>query len=84
MAGTLDTLLRGAIVLAAFIGGNLVAGGILVLLGTQAIGLEEGPLKVLAMLTVMVLAVTCALVFVRGCMREIAEHLQYPPRGRAR
>lgn len=80
MAGTLDTFIRGAVIAAIFALGNLVAGGILVLLGTQAMKLPDGALKTALMIAIMLLAVGCALIFIKGCMRELDERLQYRSR----
>lgn len=82
MAGTLDTFLRGAIFVAILALGNLVAGGVLVLLGPQVLAMQESPLKVLAVIALGALAIMLAVLFIKGCIREVADQLQYPHRRR--
>ena len=78
MAGTLDTLLQGAIVVAILALANIVAGGVIVLLGTQVLAMDEGPVKLAAYLAVVVLAIGCAILMIKACIREVSEALQCP------
>ena len=61
--------------------GSLVAAGVYAVLGPQVLDMDEGPLKALLVITVAVLAIGCALLFIQGALRAITDHLQY---GRSR
>lgn len=71
------SLVARLLLVGAFVGANVVAGGVLSLLGPQVLALEDGLPKALAVIAVGVLAVTCALIFLRGCMRGKGGPLQY-------
>jgi len=71
------TLLQGAIVVAAFVLANVVAAGVMLVLAPHVLALEDGPVKLAAVLLLGALAVAVAVIFLKGCIREIADQLQY-------
>lgn len=71
------TFLAGAVVVAAFSAANLVAAGVMAVLGPQAIALE-GAAQLPAVIAVGGLALACALIFLKGCQKTLTDRLQYP------
>jgi len=75
----MKTVLAGATMVALLILTNVVAAGVLLVLAPHVLALDDGPLKLCVIIGLGVLAVSCAIVFLKGCLREITDHLQYPP-----
>jgi len=69
--------LQGAVIVVVLSLGSLVAAGVYAVLGPQVLRMEEGPMKLLAVITVGLLAIGCAILFIQGALRAIQDHLQY-------
>lgn len=73
----MNTLLRGAVIVSIFMLANVVAAGVISVLGPHFVGLDDGPLKILAIIVLGILAVGCALAFLKGCLSALSDRLQY-------
>lgn len=60
-----------------FAAANVVAAGVLLVLGPYVLGLE-GPALVLAVLATFTAAVGAALLFIRGAIHAARDQLRYP------
>jgi len=72
----MKSLAAGAGFLAVLMLANVVAAGVFAVLGPLVLELADGDWQVVAMVLVMLLAIGCALAFLKGCLRFVVDHLQ--------
>lgn len=63
--------------LVIFAGANLVAAGVVAVLGPRALELPE-EIMVVGILATFVTAIGCALLFIRGAIQAARDQLRYP------
>lgn len=69
-------LAAGAVFLSALIAANIVAAGVFAVLGPLALEIDDELYQLLVLMLVGAMAVLCALVFLKGCVRVLVDQLQ--------